>query len=92
MYSLLYSTKNCGRKASHCRGYKPTDKAARIGCVTPKRTSATINSTDKALKNNSLEMADGPCLKKAGGDLSSVPSGMGCRVQLEVMIGQLIRW
>jgi hypothetical protein len=61
--------------ANHCTGYKATDKAARKGCVTPNRTSATINSTDKALKKSNLETADGPCLKKAGGERSRVPSG-----------------
>ena len=52
-----------------------------MGWVTLKRTSATINSTDKALKNSSLEIADGPCLKKAGGVL---PLAM-CKYWSELM-------
>ncbi|BDU51880.1 hypothetical protein LINBF2_01150 [Limnohabitans sp. INBF002] len=72
---MEYSANACGRMASHCTGYSATDKVARKGCVTPNRASATINSTDKALKKSNLETADGPCLKKAGGELSRVPSG-----------------
>jgi hypothetical protein len=52
--------------------------AARTGWVMRKRVSATIKNSARALKNISLDKADGPCLKKGGGDLSRVPKGMTC--------------
>src|SRR3990167_10916696 len=50
--------------------------AARTGAASRKRTSATIRNSATALNTMSLDMADGPCLKKGGGVRSRVPSGM----------------
>jgi hypothetical protein len=49
---------------------------ARAGCVTFQRWSATMRNTASAEKNIRRVNADGPCLKKGGGERSSVASGM----------------
>ena len=50
--------------------------AARTGKVIFQRASATISSTARAEKNVRRVNADGPCLKKGGGERSSVARGM----------------
>src|SRR3954470_18607518 len=68
-----------GRSATHCTGYRKVATAARSGCVSLKRVSATMRNSARALNTISLDSADGPCLKKGGGVRSSVPSGIAVK-------------
>ena len=75
-----------------CRGYTTVDSTARTGCVTIKRRSSTIKNTDSALNSKNLDNAEAPCLKKGGGDRSSVPKGIERFLRQQAAGRWVIRW